>query len=68
LNKKENHTNLIIIKEDYRKQASLTILNFEFLSLDFPFKINFGETESDALSDNLSFFDFSIILKKHSQF
>ena len=44
------------------------ILNFEELSIDSPLKKNFGETASAALNDNLSFFDFSIISKKQSQF
>ena len=43
------------------------ILNFETLFLDSPLRINFGETDSAALNDNLSFLDFSIISKKHSQ-
>ena len=57
----------MIIKKDYRKQASLTILNLEALSLDSPLKTNFGETASTALSEIFSFLDLLTISKKHFQ-
>ena len=51
----------------YRKQASLTTLNFEILILFLHFNNKFGDTAKVALKEICSFVDFLIISLKHFQ-